>query len=417
MDVTGLLKRANLLLEQGRNKDAEKQIMQVLDQEPNNDHALSILARCYMNSDEVDKGIEIINKAIAIEPNESFYFYLLGFGYFQKEMYLPARDNLSKAIRLNPYNPEYFGILSFIYLNEKNYEVALQNANEGLELDPENITCLNARARALNKLKRTDEAIDTIGDSLSKDPDNEFTHATMGWNYFERGDQKKAAKHFREALRTSPNYESARLGLKESLKSNFTPYKLVIQFGMWMSEKGKKFQWIFFISLYIVFRILRNVASTNSGLRPFLLPLFVLYFGFIFFTWIANAIANFFLLFHKDGKYSLTKSEKVIGVSTVALLVAGLSLGCYVFYSFEESPIELLFPAIILLTMSVPVGKIELPIELRPFSIKVWYPVGLVITGILAIAMIFLNSEIGTFLTVIYGIGLLIFTWVAHSWG
>jgi len=416
MDITGLLDRANLLLKQGRNKDAEKQIMQVLDQEPNNDHALSILARCYMNNDEVDKGIEIINKAIAIEPNESFYFYLLGFGYFQKEMYLPARDNLSKAIRLNPYNPEYFGILSFIYLNEKNYEVALQNANEGLELDPENITCLNARARALNKLKRTDEAIDTIGDSLSKDPDNEFTHATMGWNYFERGDQKKAAKHFREALRTSPNYESARLGLKESLKSNFTPYKLVIQFGMWMSEKGKKFQWIFFISLYIVFRILRSVASANSGLRPFLLPLFVLYFGFIFFTWIANAIANFFLLFHKDGKYSLTKSEKVIGISTVALLVAGLSLGCYVFYSFKESPIELLFPAIILLTMSVPVGKIELPIELRPFSIKVWYPVGLVITGILAIAVIFLNSEIGTFLTIIYGIGLLIFTWVAHSW-
>jgi tetratricopeptide (TPR) repeat protein len=297
-----------------------------------------------MNNDEVDKGIEIINKAIAIEPNESFYFYLLGFGYFQKEMYLPARDNLSKAIRLNPYNPEYFGILSFICLNEKNYEVALQNANEGLELDPENITCLNARARALNKLKRTDEAVDTIGDSLSKDPDNEFTHATMGWNYFERGDQKKAAKHFREALRTNPNYESARLGLKESLKSNFTPYKLVIQFGMWMSEKGKKFQWIFFISLYIVFRILRNVASANSGLRPFLLPLFVLYFGFIFFTWIANAIANFFLLFHKDGKYSLTRSERVIGISTVALLVAGLSLGCYVFYSFKESPIELLFP-------------------------------------------------------------------------
>jgi tetratricopeptide (TPR) repeat protein len=156
-------------------------------------------------------------------------------------MLLPARDNLSKAIRLNPYNPEYFGILSFIYLNEKNYEVALQNANEGLELDPENITCLNARSRALNKLKRTDEAVDTIGDSLSKDPDNEFTHATMGWNYFERGDQKKAAKHFREALRTNPNYESARLGLKESLKSNFTPYKLVIQFGMWMSEKGKEF--------------------------------------------------------------------------------------------------------------------------------------------------------------------------------
>jgi Tfp pilus assembly protein PilF len=77
MDVTGLLDRANLLLQQGRNKDAEKQVMQVLDQEPNNDHALSILARCYMNNDEVDKGIEIIDKAIAIEPMNHLFLFLV----------------------------------------------------------------------------------------------------------------------------------------------------------------------------------------------------------------------------------------------------------------------------------------------------------------------------------------------------
>jgi len=416
MDVTALLDRANLLLEQGRHKDAEKQIKQVLEQEPNNDHALSILARCYMNNDEVDKGIEIINKAIAIEPNESFYFYLLGFGYFQKDMALPAKNNLQKAIQLDPYNPEYFGILSFIFLNEKEYDEALANANEGLELDPENITCLNARARALNKLKRTGEAVDTIGDSLSKDPDNKFTHATIGWNYFERGDQKKAAHHFREALRNDPNYESARLGLKESLKSNFTPYKLVLQFSMWMSEKGKNFQWIFFIGIYVIFRIVRSVASANAGLRPFLLPLIVLYFVFIFFTWIANPIANFFLLFHKDGKYSLTKSETAIGVSTVVLLASGILLGCYAFYFFEEPPSEFLYPAIILATMSIPLGKIELPLDTRSRSLRVWYPAGLILLGTLAIAVFFINPEIGTLLALIYGIALLIFTWVANSW-
>ena len=416
MDVTGLLDRANLLLEQGRNKDAEKQIKQVLEQEPNNDHALSILARCYLNNDEIDKGIEIINKAISIEPNESFYFYLLGFGYFQKDMFLPAKDNLAKAIQLNPYNPEYFGMRSFIYLNEKDYEEALKNANEGLDLDPENITCLNARARALNKLKRTDEAVDTIGDSLAKDPDNKFTHATMGWNYFERGDQKKAAHHFREALRNDPNYESARLGLKESLKSNFTPYKLVLQFSRWMSEKGKNFQWVFYISIYVIFRILRGFAAANAGLRPFLLPLVVFYFVFIFFTWIANPIANFFLLFHKDGKYSLTKSETTISISTIVLLVSGISLGCYVFYFFKEPPAELLYPAIILATMSIPLGKIELPINLKSGSIKVWYPAGQVFLGIVAILVVFANPEIGTLLALIYGIALLIFTWVANSW-
>ncbi len=416
MDVTPLLERANLLLEQGRTRDAEKQVKQALQQEPNNDYALSILARCYMNEGQHDAGIEIINKAIAIDPNESFYFYLLGFGYYQKDMFLPAKDNLSKAIRLNPYNAEYFGLLSFIFLDEKKYDEALQNADEGLELDPENITCLNARARALNKLKRTDEAVETIGDSLSKDPDNKFTHTTVGWNYLERGSHKKAAHHFREALRTDPNFESARLGLKESLKSNFTPYKLVLQFSMWMSEKGKNFQWIFIIGIYVLFRVLRGVASTNAALRPFLLPLIVLYFIFVFFTWIANPIANFFLLFHKDGKHSLTKSESIIGITTVSLLLSGILLGCYAFYSFDELPTALAYTAFILASMSIPVGKLELPLNFSSGGIRVWYPAGLVGLGLLSILVMFFNADAGSSLAIIYGIALFIFSWVANSW-
>ena len=416
MDATSLLERANLLLEQGRYKDAEQQVKQVLEKDPQNDHALAILARCYMNNGQHDKGIETINRAISIEPNESFYFYLLGFGYYQKNMFLPAKDNLGKAIQLYPYNPEYFGLLAFILLDEKEYDQSLQKANEGLELDPQNITCLNARSRSLSKLKRNSEAEATISDTLANDPDNEFTHNTIGWNYFEKGNHKKATHHFREALRLDPNMESARLGLKESLKSIFVPYKLVVLFSLWMSEKGKNFQWLFYIGIYVIFRILRSVANANEALKPFLLPLVVFYFLFIFFTWIANPLANFFLLFHRDGKYSLTKNETIIGVITVSLLVVGISLGCYAYYSFEEAPIQLLYPAIILATLSIPVGRLELPIDLRSRSIQVWYPVGLVLAGVLAIGAMFLNSELGTFMTVIYGISLLIFTWVASSW-
>ena len=416
MDAASLLERANLLLEQGRYKDAEKQVKQVLEQDPNNDHALAILARCYMNDGHHDKGIETINKAISIEPNESFYFYLLGFGYYQKNMYVPAKDNLAKAIRLNPYSPEFFGLLAFIFLDEKNYNEALEKANEGLELDPENITCLNARSRALSKLKRTAEAEETISDSLSNDPDNIYTHTTVGWNYFERGNHKKAEHHFREALRIDPNFDSARLGLKESLKSHFTPYKLIVQFSLWMSEKGKNFQWIFIIGLYIIFRVLRNVAETNQQLRPFILPLIVFYFVFVFFSWIANPIANFFLLFHKDGKHSLTKGESILSVTTILLLVSGVSLASYAYYGFTQPPEQFLYPGIILASLPIPLSKLELPLIFKTKSLKFWYPFLLVVTGTVAIPIIFLVPETGSALAIIYGLGLIAFTWIANGW-
>ena len=66
--IEPLLERANLLLEQGRYRDAEKYIRQALQQDPENDHILSMLSRCYLNSGEYDRGIEVINEAILLLP-------------------------------------------------------------------------------------------------------------------------------------------------------------------------------------------------------------------------------------------------------------------------------------------------------------------------------------------------------------
>jgi hypothetical protein len=66
--------------------------------------------------------------------------------------------------------------------------------------------------------------------------------------------------------------------------------------------------------------------------------------------------------------------------------------------------------------MTIPLGKIELPLNLRSGSIRVWYPILLLFTGTLAILATFLDTNIGSSLALIYGIALLIFTWVANGW-
>src|SRR3954466_1702687 len=110
-----LLERAHLLLQQRRFKDAETTIRQLLEQEPRNDEALALLGRCYLNNNKIDEGIRAVKEAITIAPNTAFYFYLLGFGYYQKSIYDTASQNLWKGINLNPYEPEYFGLLAFVH--------------------------------------------------------------------------------------------------------------------------------------------------------------------------------------------------------------------------------------------------------------------------------------------------------------
>jgi len=217
------IERAGLLLTQGRANDAISQLKNALQQNPDNDEALAMYARCFFDKKEFDEGIKTTLRAIAISPDNHYYFYLLAFGYYRKNENILAAAHLQKSMQLNPWFCETYGLLALVYVEEKQFEKALQKANEGLKIDPENITCLNARSVALNKLKRTDEAIATMQYALEQEPDNEFTHSTVGWNYLEKGKNKIAASHFREALRINPNNNNPRRGLKEALKSSIPP--------------------------------------------------------------------------------------------------------------------------------------------------------------------------------------------------
>jgi tetratricopeptide (TPR) repeat protein len=412
MDTQVQLERAGLLLEQGRFRDAETQIRQVLEQEPGNDYALSMLARCYLNNKNYDKGIEVIQQAISIDPNESFYFYLLGFGYYQKSNHPFAITNLTKAIQLNPYVAEYFGLLAFVQIEDKKFEEALGKANEGLELEADNLTCLNARSTALNKLRRTDDAIDTMNTALAQDPDNEVTHTTIGWNLLERGRHKEAREHFTEALRIHPNFSAARAGLKEALKSKILLYKWLLQFSFWINNKGRSFQVALPIILYVVFRILISASSASkdtSGLTWLLVGTYV----FIVVTsWTIGSIANFVLLFHPMGKHALTNTEKWSAITSVFAFISGVAIMLFSAFSqgtsYEEGSF---FVGMICLSMALPLGNIEYPISLKGKRWREVYAVALVVLGILAVLSFIIMPASASPLLVVYGIAFMIYNW------
>jgi tetratricopeptide (TPR) repeat protein len=414
-DLHLLLDRADILLEQGRYRDAEINLKQVLEQDPENDYALGLLGRCYLNSGRVDEGIEVIQRAIAIDPNDSFYFYLLGFALYQKDNLQAAKDNFFKAIELYPYNAEYFGMLAHTFIEGKDFEVALDKANEGLAVDPENITCLNARSIALNKLKRTEDAIATMQNALAQDPDNEVTHATVGWNFLEKGKHKEAEHHFLEALRINPNQLAARSGLKESLKSKIPPYRWLLQYSFWMQNKAKRTSIAIPIAIYIAFRILVALSSGLGPLAGIVLALLVgTYLLVVFTTWTVNSIANFFLLFHPKGKHALSNSEKWGAINAVSAIITGIIiLSIAGFTTIEEGTgYENLFTlGIICLTLALPLGNIHYPINTRGKHWRELYGILLAALGIVSSVLYFIVPGI-TNLFVFYLVALLVYNWV-----
>lgn len=412
METGILLDRADILLDQRRYKDAEDSIKQVLQQEPDNDYALAMLGRCYLNTKRYNEGIEVIQQAIALSPNNDFYFYLQGFCYFQTDVYKAAKEQLGQAIALNPYHPEYYGMMAHVLLQEKEFEQALDKANEGLAIDPENLTCLNARSIALNKLKRTEDAIATMQNALAQDPDNAFTHATVGWNFLEKGRHKDAQQHFLEALRIEPNYGNAKTGLKESLKSKVAPYRWLLQYSFWVHNSGKKVTQYLPIILFILFRVLITAFKSNDSTSGIAWALGGLYLLFVVTSWSINSIANFTLLFHPLGKHALTNSEKWSAITVVVAITSGLLLlGSSEWIVAGDEGGQYFIAGLTLISLALPLGVMEYPIRYKNKSKRELFTKLLLVTGLLTLLVVAIAPDIGFRLSVIYLLGFMIYNW------
>ncbi|MEP6748493.1 MAG: tetratricopeptide repeat protein [Bacteroidota bacterium] len=410
-----ILDQAKLLLDQGRPKDAEVKIKQFLQQEPNNDYALSLLARCLYDRKQYDEGLEVIEDAISFAPTESFYFYLHAFGYYQKNNNNLAADSLNKAIQLNPYHAEYYGLLAFVLLGDKKFNEALDKANEGLAVEAESITCLNARALALNKLKKTDEAIATMKHALAQDPDSEFTHNTIGWNLLERGKHKDAAMHFREALRINPLMQNAQSGLKEALKSKIPPYKWLLQYSFWVNNQGKKLKRAMPIILYVVFRLLITAFSQNSATIAMAWVLGGIYLLFVVGSWTMNSIANFFLLFHPDGKYALTNTERWSAISVVAAMCSGfviLALALFTAIGRGTAYEDAFFAAgLVCLSLALPLGEIDYPVRFKKVDKRNLFSLLLTGVGFLSLLSAVFFPAQALIVMIVYGVAFLLYNW------
>ncbi|RYY53089.1 MAG: tetratricopeptide repeat protein [Chitinophagaceae bacterium] len=381
MDTQVMFERAQLLHGQGRFTEAIQELKLLLGQEPQHAAALALYGRCLIDQHQYPEGIRLIDSAISLDPYNGYYFYLKAFAFYRQNANDKAILLLNKSISIEPWRAAPYGLLAIIYIEEKKFQEALTKADEGLAIDPTDITCLNARAMALNKMKRTDDAIETMQEALSQDPDNEFTHSTFGWNLLEKGRHREAREHFREALRIDPNYENARAGLKESLKSNIPPYRWLLQYSFWVTNKGKKAGWAIPLLIYAAVRVISSTTRSNESTAMIGVVVVLAYFVFVVATWIINPVANFFLLFNKDGKYALNASEKWTAITVMGSLFLGLAVLVTAWFSGlreEFHPVYII--AFALLLMAVPLGDIRYPLAFRGNGTT--STIGMVLTGV-----------------------------------
>jgi tetratricopeptide (TPR) repeat protein len=305
------LERALLLFQQSRHEMAEDELRQALATDPNNAYAHALLGLCLAHREKFEEAAQETRQAIHMAPDFSFTYYAHAQVLFDRNRFPEALTAINEAIRLDPDDADYHAVLANIHMQQCRWRDALNAAEQGLQFNPGHVGCTNLRAMAMVKLGDKQGAGRTIDTALSKNPENAFTHANQGWTLLEKGDPKKAAEHFREALRLDPQNEWARHGIIEALKARNIIYALMLKYFLWMAKFSKRGQWGIILAGYFGNRILSVIAHDNPNLAPWILPLQILYIAFALMTWLAYPFFNLLLRLNKFGRLVLSREQTV----------------------------------------------------------------------------------------------------------
>ncbi len=152
-------------------------------------------------------------KAIAEDPHRASSYYMRAVVLRVLGRLPEAEVAVRKAIELAPAIPFYFAELALILLAVKRTAEALDAVALGLKLDPECLIVCQIYTRALVEAGRLYDGRDNAIRTLSIDPENAASYTQLAQIEFFQNNLADAEKHYRQALRLSPNAQNLRRSL------------------------------------------------------------------------------------------------------------------------------------------------------------------------------------------------------------
>lgn len=122
------------------------------------------------NEGEYLKAIEILNKAIEIDPNLALAYNNRGWSYLELGQYEQAISDCNKAIDLDPRLALAYSNRGLAYVKLSHYEQALADCNKAIDLNPNLALAYTNRGQAYIGLGKYDEAIADFDKALRLDP-------------------------------------------------------------------------------------------------------------------------------------------------------------------------------------------------------------------------------------------------------
>ncbi len=178
-----------------------------LENNPGNYSIISGYGFFLVKEGKLDKGIELLNRALALIDFDPDVWINLGIAYWKKGEYQKSLEHYEKALSLDNNDAVIFSNLGTLYLSifmqtkkREDHNRSIENFREAVELDPVFASAYNGLGGAYKIVGQNDEAIAAWEKSIELRPDFDFPVYNLGVAYLEKGNKARALKYFERYL-------------------------------------------------------------------------------------------------------------------------------------------------------------------------------------------------------------------------
>jgi tetratricopeptide (TPR) repeat protein len=180
---------------------AVKNFRKVTELSGGNADAWVYLSSVFLEKNNFQEVVTILEKAIKIVPEDFRVNFFLGVAYNRVGKNEDAVRVLEKARLISPKDINAITQLALVYDGVKKYEECDRLYEEGLKLDPTNATILNNYGYSLaDRNIQIDRALEMATKAVAAQPDNTSFLDTIGWVYFRLGEYKQAEMYIKKAI-------------------------------------------------------------------------------------------------------------------------------------------------------------------------------------------------------------------------
>jgi predicted O-linked N-acetylglucosamine transferase (SPINDLY family) len=135
-DIQNRMAQAINYHQNGEYQQANQIYQQILISDPKNADALHYSGVIAMQTGDLERSIQLLEKAIAIQPNISGFHSNLAMAYKDNNQFQPALDHYQKALALSPKNPVIHFNLGALYQTYERFEDAFLSYEQSLAINP-----------------------------------------------------------------------------------------------------------------------------------------------------------------------------------------------------------------------------------------------------------------------------------------